>query len=200
MKLSVFKLLTVNGSPPPPLEFSFKTTAPSPPTSNVTIAQISVITGSPAPYTPVPPVGSWHQAMPHIIVWKPNVISVTDGDTLMRYAIFGSVEGVTSKDMWSITVQSTHLSNQKLVALMEGLTPTTMISTPLWMITKGMVCVKPGARVYEGGNVTISFLSHVFFLISVVQRPYFSFAPSYEETDLYLLAFPEYSSPLLFPL
>ena len=50
------------------------------------------------------------------------------------------------------------------------------------------------------GNVTISFLFHVFFLISVVRHPYFSFAPSYQEIDLYLLAFPDYSSPLLFPL
>ena len=50
------------------------------------------------------------------------------------------------------------------------------------------------------GCVTISFLFHVFFLLSVVRRPYFSFAPSYQETDLYLLAFPDYSSPLLFPL
>ena len=51
-----------------------------------------------------------------------------------------------------------------------------------------------------GMLVTISFLSHVFFLISVVCRPYFSFAPSYEETNHYLLAFPLYSSPLVFPL
>ena len=49
-------------------------------------------------------------------------------------------------------------------------------------------------------TVTISFLSHVFFLISVVWHPYFSFTPSYKETDLYLLAFPDYSFPLLFPL
>ena len=63
-----------------------------------------------------------------------------------------------------------------------------------------MVHVEPGAQLYEGGNVTISFLYHVFFLILVVQRPYFSFAPSYIVTDLYLLAFPDYSLPLLFPL
>ena len=49
-------------------------------------------------------------------------------------------------------------------------------------------------------DVTISFLSHVFFLISVVQHPYFSFAPSYQETDWYLLAFLSYSSPLVLPL
>ena len=48
--------------------------------------------------------------------------------------------------------------------------------------------------------VTISFLSHVFFLISVIRRPYFSFAPSYQETDRYLLTFPSYSSPLVLPL
>ena len=54
---------------------------------------------------------------------------------------------------------------------------------------------------YEGGIVTISFLSHVFFLISVVRCPYFSFAPSYQETDRYLLAFLSYSSslPLVLP-
>ena len=128
------------------------------------------------------------------------MISVIDGNILMRYAIFGSAEDVTPEDMWSITVQSTRLTNQELIILMGGPTPTMMISTPLWMITKEMVCVEPGARVYKGGNVTISFLSHVFFFISVVQRPYFSFAPSYEETNLYLLAFPEYSPPFLFPI
>ena len=84
--------------------------------------------------------------------------------------------------------------------LMGGPTRMTMISTPLWTTTRGIACVKPGARIYEGGNVTISFLSHLFLLISVVQRPHFSFAPSYIETDLYLLAFPDYASPLLFPL
>ena len=79
-------------------------------------------------------------------------------------------------------------------------TLTTMTSTPLWMTTREVVPVEPGARIYEGGNVTISFLFHVFFLVYVVRRPYFSFAPSYQEIDLYLLAFPDYSSPLLFSL
>ena len=96
------------------------------------------------------------------------MISAIDGDILMRYAIFKSVEDVTPKDMWSITVQSTRLSNQKLTTLTGEPTPTMMISTPLWIITREMVCVEPGAQIYEGGNVTISFLSHVFFLISVV--------------------------------
>ena len=58
----------------------------------------------------------------------------------------------------------------------------------------------PDYKSFSSPVVTISFLSHIFFLISVVRHPYFSFAPSYEETDLYLLAFPEYSSPLMFPL
>ena len=118
----------------------------------------------------------------------------------MRYATFKSVEDVMPQDMWSITAQSTCLPNQRFATLMEGPTLMMMTSTPLWMITKEMVCVEPGARMYKGGNVTISFLSHVFLLISVVQRPCFSFTPSYKETDLYLLAFPEYSSPLMFPL
>ena len=50
------------------------------------------------------------------------------------------------------------------------------------------------------GTVTISFLYHVFFLISIVRHPFFSFAPSHIVTNLYLLAFPDYSLPLLFPL
>ena len=73
------------------------------------------------------------------------MISVTDGGTLMRYAIFESVEDVMPEDMWSITVQSTHLTNPEFVTLMEETTQTMMISTPLWMITKEMVCVEPGA-------------------------------------------------------
>ena len=60
--------------------------------------------------------------------------------------------------------------------------------------------MNPRARVYEGGNVTISFLSHIFFLVSVVRRPYFCFAPLYEETDFYLLAFPSHSIPFIVPL
>ena len=189
-----------SGSPPPPLESLSKTLAPTLLTPNVTTVRILVTTGSPAPCTPVPLVGKPRRVTLHIIVWRPNVISVTDGDTLTRYATFGSVEDATPPGTWSITVQSTRLSNQKFVTPMGGLTLTTTTSIPLWMITKEMVCVEPGARVYEGGNVTISFLSHVFFLISVVRRPHFSFAPSYEEIDQYLLAFPTYSSSLLFPL
>ena len=42
--------------------------------------------------------------------------------------------------------------------------------------------------------VTIFFLSHVFFLVSIIQYPYFHFAPSHEETHHYLLTFPSYSS------
>ena len=49
-------------------------------------------------------------------------------------------------------------------------------------------------------NVTISFLSHVFFLITVVQYPYFRFAPLHEETEHYLLALPVYTSPWIVPL
>ena len=156
--------------------------------------------GSPAPCTPVLPAGNWRLVTRHIIVWQPSVISVINGDTQMKPAIFGSAEDVTPPDMWSITAQSTRLLNQELAILMEEPTQTTMTSTPLWMTTKGLVCIEPGAQIYKGGNVTISFLSHIFFLISVVQRPYFSFAPSYQETDQYLLAFPSYSSPLVLPL
>ena len=168
MKSSASKSLKDNGSPPSPLKSSSKTLVLTLPIPNVTIAWISVTTGSPAPYTPVLPVGNLHQAMPLIIVWQCNVISAIDGNTLMSHAIFKSAEDATPWDMWLITVQSTCLSNQRLATLMGEPTPTTMTSRPLWMTTREMVCVEPGARIYEGGNVTISFLSHVFFLISVV--------------------------------
>ena len=165
---SISKSWKDNGSPPPPLKSLSKTPALTPPTPTVTFAQILVTMGSPVPCTPVLPVGNRHRAMRHIIVWQPNVISVFDGDTQMRFAIFESAEDVTPRDMWLITAQSTHLLNQELTILMGEPTQMTMTSTPLWMTTKGLVCIEPGAQIYEGGNVMISFLSHVFFLISIV--------------------------------
>ena len=157
-----------NGSPLRPLGFLSNTHAPALPPPGAMFARISAITDFLAPCTPVLPVGNRRQDTLHIIVWRPNVISVTDGDTLMTSAIFRSVEDVTPWDMWSITAQSTPLTNQLLKTLTLGPTPMTMTSTPLWMTTRESVCIEPGAQVYEGGNVTISFLSHVFFLISVV--------------------------------
>ena len=156
--------------------------------------------GSSARCTSVPAVERQHPVMQHIIVWKPNVISVTDGDIPTTFATFRSVEDVTPRGMWSITAQSIHLSSWTFATLMEGPTLTMMTSTPLWMTTRGMVHIEPGARVYEGGNVTIFFLSHVFFLVSVVQYPYFRFAPSHEEIHHYLLTFPSYSSSFILPL
>ena len=73
------------------------------------------------------------------------MISVTDGDIPMKYAIFGSVDGAMPWDMWSITVQSTHLPNQRLTTLMEEPIWTMMTSIPLWMTTREKVCVEPGA-------------------------------------------------------
>ena len=145
MKSSTSKSLKNSGLPPPPLKSSFKTLTLTPPIPNVTVAQILVTMGSPAPYTPVLPVEIQRRAMPHNIVWQPKVISVTDGDTRMRYAIFGSVEDVTPQDMWLITVQSICLPNQRLAILMGGPILTMTTSTPLWMTTREMVCVEPGA-------------------------------------------------------
>ena len=48
--------------------------------------------------------------------------------------------------------------------------------------------------------VTIFFLHHMFFLISVVHCPYFRFAPLHEETDSYLLAFPPHCDSFIVPL
>ena len=176
------------------------TRARAPPPPIATFAQILTIMGSPAQCTSVLPVGNQHQDMLHIIVWQPNVISVTNEDTLTMSAIFRSVEDVTPQGMWSITAQSIPLPNHILDALTMGPTPMTMTSTPLWMMTEKAKNVEPGAQVYKGGNVTISFLSHIFFLVSVVCHPYFCFMPLYEETDFYLLAFPSYSIPFIVPL
>ena len=163
-------------------------------------AQILVTMISSAQCTPAQPVKRPCQAMQHIIVWKSNVVSVFDGDTPTTSAIFGFVEDAIPQDMWSVTAQSTHLPNCSLTALMGELTQMMTFSTPLWMTTREVRYIKPGAQMYKGGNVTIFFLSHVFFLISIVQYPYFRFAPSHEETDHCLLTFSLYSSPFIFPL
>ena len=197
---STSKLLKENGSLPPPPGSSFNALAPILPAPDVTFAWISVTMGSCAQCTYVPLAGKQRQDMLHIIVWQPNVVSVIDGDTLTTFATFESVEDATPQGMWSITAQLTHLPSQTLAALMGGSIWMTMTSTPLWMTTEGMVCIEPGARMYEGSNVTIFFLSHVFFLVSIVQHPYFHFAPSHEETDHYLLVFLSYSSSFIIPL
>ena len=116
------------------------------------------------------------------------------------YATFESVEDAMSKDMWQITVQSTHCPSQKPTTPMEEPTLMTMTSTPLWRLSEKLRYVDPGAQIYEGGNVTILFLSHIFFLISIVCCPYFHFAPQHEEIDYYLLTFDLLSSSLIFPL
>ena len=189
-----------NGLPPQHPESRSNAHTPAPPAPTVTFAQILVITGFSAQCMSVLPAERQHQAMQHIIVWQPSVISVIDGDILTTFATFESVEDVTPQGMWSITAQLIRLPSQTFAALMEEPTQMMMISTPLWMTTRGMVCIKPGARVYKGGNVTIFFLSHVFFLVSIVRYPYFHFAPSHEGTNHYLLVFPLYSSPLIIPL
>ena len=162
------RLPKANGLPPQRPESSSNALAPTPPTPNATFAWISVTMGSSARCTSVLPAEKRHPVTQHIIVWRPNVISVVDGDTPTTFATFGSVEDVMPWGMWSITAQSTHLPSQMFATLMEELTLTTTTSTPLWMTTRRMVCIEPGARVYERGNVTIFFLSHVFFLVSVV--------------------------------
>ena len=200
MTPSGFRLQKANGLRRPPPESWYNTLVPAPPPPGAMFGQISVTMGSSAPCIAAPPVRRWPLVMLPIIVWRPNVISVIDGDTPRRNAISESAEGALTQAMWSITALSTRLTSQTLNQLMGEHTRTTMISTPLWMTTREMVCIEPGAQLYEGGNVTISFLYHVFFLVSVARCPYFSFAPSYMITDLYLLAFPDYSLPLLFPL
>lgn len=50
-----------------------------------------------------------------------------------------------------------------------------------------------------GLPVMIPFLTSIFFLLSIVQCPYFSFAPLHYETDSYLLAFNSLPFPLFIP-
>ena len=63
----------------------------------------------------------------------------------MMSAIFRSVEGAMNEDMWQIIVQLTPYSIQKLGALMLDPTQKTMTSIPLWMTTKRLRYVEPGA-------------------------------------------------------
>ena len=137
--------LKANGSPPPPLESWSNAYTPAPLTPNVTFAQVLVIMGSSVPCTPVLLVGKWPLVTLHIIVWRPSVISVIDGDILTKSVTSESVGGATPQGMWLITAQSTHLPNQKLVTLMEELILTTATSTPLWMTTREVMHIKPGA-------------------------------------------------------
>ena len=169
MMSSASKSLKDNGSPPQHLKSSSHILTPPPPPPNVTFAQIVVTMACTSRCTPVQPAMKLCQVTLPIIVWQPNVISVTDGDIPTKFAIFGSVEDAMPQGMWLITAQSIHLPSRTLEALMEEPIQTTMTSTPLWMTTREMVHIEPGARVYEGGNVTIFFPSHVFFLISVVR-------------------------------
>ena len=194
------QIAKANGLPPRPLVSLSNAPALAPPPPSVTFVQILVTMGCSAPCTHALLVRKLHQVMQHIIVWQPNVISVVDGDTPTKYVTFGSVEGATTQGTWSITALSTCLTNQMLDRLMGEPTLTTTTSTPLWRTTKKVRYVKPGARVYEGGNVTISFLSHVFFLVYLVHHPYFCFTLSYKEVDLYLLACLSYSNPFIVPL
>ena len=83
--------------------------------------------------------------MLNIIVWKPNVISVIDGDIPTMYATFDSVKDVMAKDMWQITVQLTPCLSQQLAVFMGEPTWRMMISTPLWMMNERLRYVEPGA-------------------------------------------------------
>ena len=123
----------------------FRTHSPRPLTPNPTFVWISVTMAWTAPCTPVHPIVRQPQDTLLIIVWKPNVISVIDGDILTIYATFKSVEDVMAKGMWWITVQLTPYLNQQLTTLMEDPTWRMMISTPLWMMNERLRYVEPGA-------------------------------------------------------
>ena len=196
---SAFRLLKSNGSHPPPPESSYNTLAPALPPPNVTFVWISVTMGSSAPCTAALPARRQPPVTLPIIVWQPNVISVIDGDILTKFATFDTVEDAMPPDMWSITVLSTRLPNPTLNLLTGEPTRMMTTSTPLWMMTQKVRSVEPGARIYEGGNVMIFFLSQVFFLVSVVCCPYFHFAPLHKETNSYLLTFPPCSDSFIVP-
>ena len=144
MMSSKFRLLKANGSLPQHPESSSNTLTPTPPTPNATFAQILVTTGSSAQCISVLPAEKQHLVTWHIIVWRPNVISVID-DIPTTFATIRSVEDATSQGMWSITAQSIHLPSQTFTTLMEELTLTMTTSAPLWMTTRGMVHIEPGA-------------------------------------------------------
>ena len=145
MMSSESRLPKANGSLPQHPESLSSTLAPTPPTPNATFAQILVTMGSSAQCTSVLPAEKWCLVTWHIIVWRSNVISVIDGDIPTTFATFRSVEDATPQGMWSITAQSIHLPSQTFTTLMEELTLTITTSAPLWMTTRGMVHIEPGA-------------------------------------------------------
>ena len=118
--LSASKSQKANGSLPHPCKSWSNALVPPPPTPSATFARISVTMAYTAQCTPVQPVTKPHQVMLPIIVWRPSVVSVIDGDTLTKSVTFESVEDAMPRDMWSITAQSIHLPNQTLEALMVG--------------------------------------------------------------------------------
>ena len=94
--------------------------------------------------------------------------------------------GLQEEDQWKVAF-ITPLGLYELMVMFFGFSNT----PPMFQAFMNHICTD---------IVTISFLSHVFFLVYVVHHPYFCFAPSYEEVDLYLLACPSYSDPFIVPL
>ena len=145
MMSSGSRLPKANGLLPQHPESWSNTRALPPQIPAATFAQILVIMASSAPCTSVLPVERQPQVTQHIIVWQPNVVSVLGGDILMTSATFKSVGDVMPWDMWSLTVQSTHLPKQMFAALMGEHILTMMTSTPLWTTTEGMGPIEPEA-------------------------------------------------------
>ena len=181
------RLLRDNGSPPLPPGSSFITS------SHPLLTPIATFLYTCSSCQQTAPGHTAHHS------WQHNVISVIDGDIPTMFAILESVPDVMMREgMWQITVQLIPHVSWKLEASMLNPTQRTTTSIPLWITNERLRNVEPGAhQIYKGGNVTIFFLSHVFFLIFVIHCPYFHFTPQYEEVNHYLLTFDPLSSPLL---
>ena len=142
------------------------------------------------PCTDAPLVKICLQAISSIFVPRPNVVSVINGGIPTNAAAVILAQLAMPGDISQLNICLMSLPLRRCTPSMEDMTMKTRNSKhPLWMNwSKGMICIEPGAQLYEGGNVMIQFLCHTFFLLSITQHPYPFLCPSVEVIDRYLLA------------
>lgn len=124
----------------------------------------------------------------HLYPWA-HAISAKDGSILASTAPSVLVELVMLGDMSLLTVCLITIPLRKHILSIEDTTTKTRgFECPPWIncSKKRIICIESGAQMYKGGNVTIQFLCHTFFLLSITQCSYPFPIPSHEMTNRYL--------------
>ena len=104
-----------------------------------------------------------------------------------------------TRSMMRMEMQMVITTERNKILLLKNLPGGAAIRRPSHKMLSKQLRIRKSSAI-STMTVTIFFLSHVFFLVSVVRYPYFRFAPSHEETHHYLLTFPSYSSSFIIPL